>query len=327
MIRHLLFEDGKVAKGSGLNYQVPGRNSYLFLFLEDATPKEVKKVSSDFGFDPEPLRTFKKETHSRRYLTKPFQFLLRSCFLQNSNSIGYANLLFVPTNNALIVSSSKHYSYYDELLDDLGESLDGVQVRSIGHVLYNFLQEDVDENYEVLGLLEQRTKELGIRATRLNLRNTRVSVEAILALKRQIFRLSRQFWATTRVLSLIRIGVAQVRIDKESARLLGDVHETFLHQIDLAAAQKEMVNDTLSVYSTSISNRQAVTSNELNTVVKRLTAYSIILLVPTLITGIYGMNFAYLPLADKQWGIYAMFGILFSIMGVIFFYAKRNDWL
>ena len=38
-----------------------------------------------------------------------------------------------------------------------------------------------------------------------------------------------------------------------------------------------------------------MTSNNLNVVVKRLTAFTVILMIPTLIAGIYGMNFLYMP--------------------------------
>ncbi|MAG15672.1 hypothetical protein CMO88_01280 [Candidatus Woesearchaeota archaeon] len=326
MIRHLTFKAGKVKKGAKLDYKTPRKGEYLLIFLTRPTNDEIRKITKDFKFDSEPLKTYMKEPHSRRYITKPFQFVMRTAYAQK-NSIGYTNLLFILTNRTLIVSASKPSDFYDEIIEDIGESFEKVEVRSVGHIFYNFLKEDVDENYEVLGNFEQRIKDVEAKATRVNLKEARVRAEDILSLKNQLFRLSRQFWATTRVLSLIRIGVAKIEIDKESERLLVDIHETFLHQIDLASTQKDMVSDVLSVYSTTISNISVTTANELNVVVKKLTSYAALLLIPTLVASIYGMNLAYLPFAEHRYGFYIIMGVMIVITSMTLTNFIKNDWL
>ncbi len=325
MLKYLFFGRCKVKKGTG-NYHIPSQGQYMLIFLTRPTPEEVNRVTRDFKIDPEPLQSYFKETHSRRYIAKPFQFVMRATFAENGG-IGFTNLLFILTNRVLIVSSAKPTDFYDEIFEDVGETFSKTPVRSVGHILYNFLQEDVDENYDVLGLLEKQIKDVEVRASKMKLKESRLRVEDILTLKHKLFRLSRQFWATTRVLSLIRLGVAQVYIDKESARLLGDVHETFLHQIDLAAAQKEMVSDALNVYSTTISNISAYTANELNVVVKKLSAYASLLLVPTLLASIYGMNVSHLPFATGEHSFLILMGLMLAATAPIMVYFLKNDWL
>ncbi|MBI2141794.1 hypothetical protein HYU16_05235 [Candidatus Woesearchaeota archaeon] len=326
MISYVLFgEKGSAKKGSTLDYPKPGKKDYLLIFLSRPGREEIDKVAYDFKFDKKPINNFAKEFHSRRFITVPFQFVMRSVFLENGK-VDFTNLLFVLTPQCLIVASSKESRYYDELVDNLFEEFRKTKVRSIGHILCNFLQEDVDENYEVLGKIEEQIKNIEFKAALFET-ESRVKVEDIMYLKSQLYKLSRQFWATTRVISLIRMGVAQVSIDTESIRLLGDVHETFLHQIDVAAAQKEMLSDTLTVYATGVNNRLAIISNDLNMVMKRLAAYGLILLIPTLISGIFGMNFSVIPFAQYDWGFYAVTGSTLALMAAIFFYAKKNDWL
>ncbi len=326
MIRYLAFKEGKVKKGNNFSYEIPKKDGNLLLFLTRPTDAEIKKITEDFKIDPEPLNRYTKETHSRRYITKPFQFVMRSTFLEK-DSIGYANLLFILMNRVLIVSASRPSEFYNSIVDDISEVFEKTKVRSIGHILYNFLQEDVDENYDVLGKIEQRIKDVESKATKTKLNESRVSVEDMLALKRQLFRLSRQFWATTRVISLIRIGLAQVEIDKESERMLGDVHETFLHQIDVAAAQKEMVSDAINVYSTTLSNILAIASNELNAIMKRLASYATLVLIPTFVASVYGMNFKYLPLAELKYGFAIILGIMIVLTAVMLSHFIKNDWL
>ncbi|MBI2581199.1 hypothetical protein HYV85_05350 [Candidatus Woesearchaeota archaeon] len=326
MISYVLFDGkGSVKKGSRLDYPKPGKKDYLLIFLSRPNREEIDRIASDFKFDKRPIANFAKEFHSRRFITVPFQFVMRSVYIEDGK-VDSTNLLFVLTNKCLIVASAKESRYYDELVTNLLEGFRKTKVRSIGHILCNFLQEDVDENYEVLGKIEEQIKSIEFKAAMFE-KESRIKVDDIMYLKSQLYKLSRQFWATTRVISLIRMGVAQVGIDTESIRLLGDVHETFLHQIDVAAAQKEMLSDALTVYATGVNNRLAIISNNLNLIMKRLAAYGLILLIPTLISGIFGMNFSVIPFAQYEWGFFAVTGSTLALMASIFFYAKKNDWL
>ena len=326
MIRYILFNlKGSIRKGTGTGSPKPAKGEYLFIYLSRPGKEEIDKASSEFGFDKKPMANIGRETHSRRYITLPFQFVMRTVYLENSK-IETSNLLFVLTERCMITASSKESKYYDELVDNLFEGFRKTRVRGICHIFCNFLQEDVDENYEVLGRIEEQIKQIEFKAAVFE-RESKVKVEDIMYLKSQLYKLSRQFWATTRVISLIRMGVAQVPLDGESVRLLGDVHETFLHQIDVAAAQKEMLSDTLTVYSTGISNRLAIVSNELNLIVKRLSGYALVLLIPTLIASVYGMNFRHIPLSEAWWAFYAINGFMLLTMVAILAYAKRNNWL
>lgn len=325
MIRYILFnEKGSVKKGTRPDYPELGKKDYLLLFLSKPNKEEIDKITADFKFDKKPLMRFAREMHSRRYITTPFQFVMRSVYLEKEK-VEFTNLIFVLMEQCMVVASAKESAYYDELIDHLYEEFRNSKVRDICHVFCHFLQDDVDENYEVLGRIEEGVKNIEFKAAAFE-RESNVKVEDILYLKSQLYKLSRQFWATTRVISLIRMGVAQIRVDTESARLLGDIHETFLHQIDVAAAQKEMLSDALTVYATGINNRLAVISNNLNIVMKKLAAWGLILLVPTLISGIFGMNFR-LPFEGHVGGFYIIVGFIAITMTSILFYARKSDWL
>ena len=57
---------------------------------------------------------------------------------------------------------------------------------------------------------------------------------------------------------------------------------------------------------------------------KQLTAYSIILLVPTLVAGIFGMNFEDLP---KQHGFWGSMWVMGAIIVGLAAYFKKLRWL
>ncbi len=67
----------------------------------------------------------------------------------------------------------------------------------------------------------------------------------------------------------------------------------------------------------------SVISNNLNVVMKQLASISIILMIPTLIASLYGMN---VPnnLEEKSWAFFAIviFSALMSVTGIIIFRKK-----
>jgi magnesium transporter len=95
-------------------------------------------------------------------------------------------------------------------------------------------------------------------------------------------------------------------------------------EIELKQAQ-----ETTNIYSDILSGMMdayaSVISNNLNVIMKQLTSVSIILMIPTLIASIYGMN---VPNAfqDKPWGIYAIILISFGLAGFGVFMFKRKRW-
>ncbi len=60
---------------------------------------------------------------------------------------------------------------------------------------------------------------------------------------------------------------------------------------------------------------------------RRISAWVAILAVPTMIAGIYGMNFAHMPWLDAQFGYPAVMVAIVAICFTLHRYFKRNGWL
>lgn len=94
-------------------------------------------------------------------------------------------------------------------------------------------------------------------------------------------------------------------------------------EIELRQAQ-----DTTNIYSDILTGTMdayaSVISNNLNIIMKRLTSISIILMIPTLIASLYGMNVPN-SLQDNQYGfiIVTVASFIFTILGVLLF-KKKN---
>ena len=60
---------------------------------------------------------------------------------------------------------------------------------------------------------------------------------------------------------------------------------------------------------------------------KKITSWGAILIVATLIAGIYGMNFRHMPELDWEFGYLVVVGLMVLIGVPMYLFFKRKDWL
>jgi magnesium transporter len=70
--------------------------------------------------------------------------------------------------------------------------------------------------------------------------------------------------------------------------------------------------------------RASVADNE---DMRKISGWVAIVAVPTMIAGIYGMNFTNMPELHTRYGYYVVLGVIAAIMGGLYLGFKRNNWL
>jgi len=64
-----------------------------------------------------------------------------------------------------------------------------------------------------------------------------------------------------------------------------------------------------------------------NTDMRKISAYAALLAVPTLIAGVYGMNFEYMPILKWHWGYPAVVIGMVIVCVLLYRNFRRRDWL
>jgi magnesium transporter len=101
---------------------------------------------------------------------------------------------------------------------------------------------------------------------------------------------------------------------------LQDVFDHVLRVLDLLESQRELLTGLLE-------GRLAVMSNQMNLVMKATSSWGAILIVATLIAGIYGMNFRNMPELRWYYGYPGALGSMLVITGGLYVVFKRRGWL
>ncbi|HYT40222.1 MAG TPA: CorA family divalent cation transporter, partial [Acidimicrobiia bacterium] len=101
---------------------------------------------------------------------------------------------------------------------------------------------------------------------------------------------------------------------------LRDVYDHVVRAVELAEAQRDLLNGALDAHLSLVSNR-------MNLVMKRATSWGAILVGATLVAGVYGMNFKDMPELDWRFGYPMALGVMALISVVLYVTFKRKDWL
>ncbi len=107
---------------------------------------------------------------------------------------------------------------------------------------------------------------------------------------------------------------------------LNEEEREFLQDLIVDTSQAlEMANIYTNILSSTLDAFASIISNNLNTVMKRLTSITIILSLPALVTSIYGMNVK-IPYEDSRYAFYIPLVISLGISIVISWFFMKKKW-
>ena len=89
----------------------------------------------------------------------------------------------------------------------------------------------------------------------------------------------------------------------------------------------ELVDNIRDLLTSMLEVRIAQVANHLNEVMKKLTAWAGIILVPTLIAGVYGMNFNGMPELGWRFGYAFALGLMAVSALILYRMFKKREWL
>lgn len=119
---------------------------------------------------------------------------------------------------------------------------------------------------------------------------------------------------------LTRYG--RIRQYPEDRELLEDVVVENKQAIEMTTIYRDILNGTRDLMSTVINNR-------MNVVMKYLAAITIVMAVPDIISGIYGMNVSqdWMPLAFVKYGFEIIVGFIIVLCAIILLILKKKKML
>ena len=187
-----------------------------------------------------------------------------------------------------------------------------------GGLLYAVLDMLADGYFPLLDRLSERIDRLQDRIVGGGVESGPPALRDVLDIKRELLELRRVVAPLRDVANaLLRRDVATV--EDPLIPYFQDLYDHLVRVLDTIDLYREMLAAALDA-------NLSVTSNNLNVIVKRLTAFTVILMIPTLIAGVYGMNFHYMPELSWPIGYFAALILMLASSVAAYLYFRARDW-
>jgi magnesium transporter len=186
-----------------------------------------------------------------------------------------------------------------------------------GYVLYALMDTVVDRYFPVLDALSQEIEEVEERI--FASQNTRAQIEALYGLKRKLM-----------VLDHATVPLLEVAAKLHGGRvppICSGLHDYFRDVYDHLLRLKQSVDNLRDMVATAISVNLSLITLQENEVTKRLAAYAALVAVPTLMAGVYGMNFAHMPELQWRYGYPVALGSMVIIDLYLAWRFRKAKWL
>ena len=186
-----------------------------------------------------------------------------------------------------------------------------------GYVLYALMDAAVDRYFPVLDALETELE--GIEERIFTGSSARANIEELYALKQKLATLKHAIGPLLEVMGKLFGGRVPM--------VCADMGEYFRDIYDHLVRLNQGIDTARDTIITAISVNLSMIALQENETTKKLAGYAALIAVPTLIVGIYGMNFEHMPELKWTYGYPLALALMTGIDFYLFYRFRKSGWL
>ncbi|WP_423793022.1 magnesium/cobalt transporter CorA [Methanocaldococcus indicus] len=223
--------------------------------------------------------------------------------------------IFLKDNIVITIHKNKIKSI-DRIVNIILEKKPKSIFKNVGHFLYVILSEITRSYSRILLEFEDR---LEILEDKILEGFDKAIIEEILELRKTLIYFHKSLIGNRDVLLLLKRKYLPI-ITKEDKENFEELYYDTLQLIDMTSTFREFLT---SMMDTAIS----LENIKMNQIMKILTMVTTVFAVPMWITGIFGMNFQYMPLINSPEGFWIIFSIMILFLLTIGYIFKKAGWI
>ncbi|MFF7646633.1 CorA family divalent cation transporter [Streptomyces canus] len=301
------------------------RDGFVWLGLHEPSDHEFEGIADLFDLHPLAVEDA-VEAHQRpkveRYGETLFAVFKTVCYVEHEELTATSEvvntgeiMVFVGEDFVITVRHGSHGSL-GPLREEL-ESDPGQLAKGPAAVLHAIADHVVDGYLDVTDSLQS---DIDLVETAVFADNgARVDAGRIYQLKRELLELKRAVVPLSRPLEELSTRPIQV-IAPEIQAYFRDVSDHLLRAKEQIAAFDELLNSILQAHLAQVTVAQ-------NEDMRKITAWAAVIAVPTMVCGVYGMNFDHMPELHWTFGYPLVMGVIAVACAVLYRGFRRNGWL
>ncbi len=219
--------------------------------------------------------------------------------------------------NFLVTYHDESFSSIDKVMRNIRETPYSCK-KGTAYLLHQILDEVVDLYMPIVDDFFTVINQLEDRIFRMRKGSDKI-LEEIMDVRQAVARMRR---ITNRQLDILyKMAHGQVHlIDENIQPFYRDVYDHLQRISDLSESYRDLISGLMDIHFSVITNKT-------NEVMKVLAIFSAIMLPLSVIAGIYGMNFDYMPELKTKFGYFITLGIMLLVAVGLLFYFWRRGWI
>jgi magnesium transporter len=293
-------------------------NCFVWVALKDPEPSELDEMQEEFGLH-ELAVDDARHGHQRPKIEEYGDSLfavLHTVELSSSDELVLGELdIFVGPNYILSTRRKTEKGFAD--VRARCEREPELLQNGSGYVLYALMDAVVDRYFPVLDALETELESIEEKIFGHGM--ARSNIEALYSLKQKLMQLKHAVDPLMEAVGKLTGG--------RVPQICTGMREYFRDVLDHLQRLHASIENIRDMLTTAISvNLGMINLNETE-VTKKLAAWAAIIAVPTLIAGIYGMNFKNMPEYELTYGYPIAVAVMIGIDVLLYFWFRWIRWL
>ena len=279
----------------------------------------IEKIGSHFGFHPlmlEDIVNTSQRPKLEDFENYIFIVLKMLYFDEKEGEINAEQVSLILGSNFVISFQEKEGDVFNHIRERIRSAKGRIRKTGADYLAYSLLDAVVD-NYFLI--LEKSGEKIGAMEEKVVANPTPQTLQIIHQLKQDIIFLRKSVWPLREVVNVLERSESKL-IRKTTHIFLRDVYDHAIQVIDTIETFRDTISGMLDIYLSSVSNK-------MNEVMKLLTIIATIFIPLTFITGIYGMNFKYMPELGWRFGYAMVWFVMGIIVLIMIVYFKKKRWL
>ena len=215
--------------------------------------------------------------------------------------------------NYVITFQEDKYNF-NAIKERIKNKYGNLRKRGADYLAYALIDSIVDDYYLSLELLGEEIEQLENEM----LDNPNQEIFSEIKQYRNEIYVIRKFIRPLRGVLRSVLHLENSLIDKSIRKYIKDVYDHVLEITDMVSLLHDMLNNSFEFYMSN-------SSNKMNEVMQVLTIIATLFIPLTFITGLYGMNFKYMPELESKVGYpVVLFVMLITVVGLLVYFKKKK---
>ncbi|MFJ3956256.1 magnesium/cobalt transporter CorA [Arthrobacter sp. NPDC090010] len=287
--------------------------------------EDMKDVAAEFNLHPlavEDAITAHQRPKLERYDSTLFTVLRPARYVDSSETVEFGELhIFTGPDFVVTIrhAETQGVAAVRRRLEDDPELL----AMGPESVLYALLDKVVDDYSPVVAGLENDIDEI---EDQLFSGDPAVS-RRIYELTREVIQFQRAIQPLPAMMEALEKGFTKFQVNVELQRNLRDVKDHVDSVIARVNAFREILQNALTLDGTLTANRMNEVTLAQNEQVKKISGWAAIFFAPSIVAGIYGMNFHEMPELAWPFGYPMAVFMMIALAGLLYLIFKKKGWM